>query len=162
MFKPAYYKHIIWDWNGTLLDDAWLFVDIMNKILKKRKMKLITVKKYRDIFGFPIENYYQRLGFDILKEPFEILGLEFIKEYKKRLYEAQLHPLSKIILSELLSLNIKHHILSASHQELLNNHMEFYKLERFFCNIVGLDNYYANSKINEGFNLIKQLKEDNH
>jgi phosphoglycolate phosphatase len=32
------YKHIIWDWNGTLIDDAWLCVDIMNKILEKRNL----------------------------------------------------------------------------------------------------------------------------
>ena len=83
MLKPSLYKHIIWDWNGTLLDDAWLFVDIMNNVLKGRNMNTINLEKYRDIFGFPIENYYKRLGFDILKEPFEILGLEFIKEYKK-------------------------------------------------------------------------------
>ena len=49
MKKPSSYKHIIWDWNGTLLDDAWLFVDIMNKILYQRKMNKITVKIYRNI-----------------------------------------------------------------------------------------------------------------
>ena len=28
------YKNIIWDWNGTIVDDAYLFVDIMNKTLE--------------------------------------------------------------------------------------------------------------------------------
>ena len=52
MLKPSQYKHIIWDWNGTLLDDAWLFVDIMNGVLENRNMDTITVEKYRKIFGF--------------------------------------------------------------------------------------------------------------
>ena len=26
-------RHIFWDWNGTLLDDAWLCRDVMNGIL---------------------------------------------------------------------------------------------------------------------------------
>ena len=69
------YKHIIWDWNGTLLDDGWLFVDVMNTILKRRKMNTITLEKYREIFGFPVKNYYIKLGFDLEKEPFEDLGI---------------------------------------------------------------------------------------
>ena len=60
MLKPTNYKHIIWDWNGTLINDAWLFVDVMNNILQKRDMHIITIKKYRDIFGFPIKNYYKK------------------------------------------------------------------------------------------------------
>ena len=160
MLKPSNYKHIIWDWNGTLLDDAWLFVDIMNIILQKRNMNTITVEKYREIFGFPIKSYYKQLGFDMQKESFEILGLEFIEEYKTKLLKAKLHPMSKFVLHELSSLNIKHHILSASHQDLLNNHLEYYKVEKFFDHIIGLDNYYANSKINEGFKLIKRIKVD--
>ena len=54
MINATKYQHIIWDWNGTLLNDAWLFVDIMNGILKQHDMEMITIKKYRDIFGFPI------------------------------------------------------------------------------------------------------------
>ena len=76
--------------------------------------------------------------------------MEFIKEYEKRLFEAKLHPMSIIVLSKLTSLNIKHHILSASHQNLLNSHMKFY----------GLDNYYANSKLNEGIKLIEKINDD--
>ena len=79
--KFTQYQHIIWDWNGTLLNDGWLFVDVMNSILLNRKMKTITLEKYRQIFGFPVKEYYINLGFDLEKEPFEICGLEFINEY---------------------------------------------------------------------------------
>ncbi|MDH5646585.1 MAG: hypothetical protein OEZ01_11285, partial [Candidatus Heimdallarchaeota archaeon] len=36
IIPPTRYEHIIWDWNGTLLDDAWLCVEIMNSMLAKR------------------------------------------------------------------------------------------------------------------------------
>ena len=87
MLKPSQYKHIIWDWNGTLLDDAWLFVDIMNGVLENRNMDTITVEKYRKIFGFPVEEYYKKLGFDLEKESFYESGLEFIRAYEKRRYK---------------------------------------------------------------------------
>ena len=40
------YKHVIWDWNGTLVDDTWLFVDIMNGVLKDRNLQGITPVSY--------------------------------------------------------------------------------------------------------------------
>ncbi len=30
-------KHIIWDWNGTLLDDVKACVDAINNMLDKKK-----------------------------------------------------------------------------------------------------------------------------
>ena len=81
MLKPSQYKHIIWDRNGTLLDDAWLFVDIMNGVLKNHNMATITVDQYREIFGFPIKNYYTILGVDLENESYKTYGLEFIESY---------------------------------------------------------------------------------
>ena len=37
------YKHIVWDWNGTLLDDRWLCIEAINFVLKSREMKLFSV-----------------------------------------------------------------------------------------------------------------------
>jgi len=158
MLKPSNYKHIIWDWNGTLIDDAWLFVDVMNNILQKRNMHTITIEEYRNIFGFPIKNYYEKLGFNTKKESIEMLGLEFIKEYKKRQYEAVLFSMTEMILTQLLNLSIKQYILSACHQKLLDNHLKFYNLEKYFTNIMGVDNYFAKSKINKGIELIKIMQ----
>ena len=53
---------IFWDWNGTLIDDAFIFVEIMNVFLKQRDLDIINIKKYRDCFEFPIANYYKKLG----------------------------------------------------------------------------------------------------
>jgi hypothetical protein len=30
------YKHISWDWNGTLFDGAWLCLETMNTLRRKR------------------------------------------------------------------------------------------------------------------------------
>ena len=157
MLRPSQYKHIIWDWNGTLLNDTWLFVDIMNGVLKRHNMDSITVQKYREIFEFPIENYYKKLGFDLNKELFQKSGLEFIEAYKKRRYEAELHIGAKYILSELLSRNINHSILSAQHQTLLDDLITYYDIRVFFTEINGLDDYYANSKINKGVQWMKKM-----
>ncbi|GAI63219.1 unnamed protein product [marine sediment metagenome] len=82
--KIAKHKHIIWDWNGTLINDVWLVVEIMNKMLKKRNLSKIDSKKYREIFDFPVTKYYSKLGFDFSNESFEKLTVEFISEYYQR------------------------------------------------------------------------------
>ena len=55
-------KHIIFDWNGTLIDDAWIFVDILNALLKKRNLDQIGLMEYQEMFCFPISNFYQNVA----------------------------------------------------------------------------------------------------
>ena len=78
------YKHIIWYWNGTLFDDAWLCVEVMNNVLSRRNMPLLTRDRYMETFDFPVKDYYRKLGFNFKSEPFEISGTEFIVGYNKR------------------------------------------------------------------------------
>ena len=160
MLTPYQYKHIIWDWNGTLLNDSWLFVDVMNSILKNHNMNTITVEKYRKIFGFPVEDYYKKLGFDLKKESFQKSGMEFIQAYKKRRYEAELHPMVNSILSKLLSMKITHSILSAQHQALLDDLTTYYNIREYFIGINGLNDHYARSKVNKGIEWMKKTGFD--
>ena len=44
------YTHIIWDWNGTLLDDYQFCIKIMNEMLKKRGMPVMTESWFLDNF----------------------------------------------------------------------------------------------------------------
>ena len=59
------YKTVIWDLNGTLLSDMELSISAMNTVLGRRDLeKIPNLKAFRDVFGFPVEDYYARLGFD--------------------------------------------------------------------------------------------------
>ena len=91
------YKHIVWDWNGTLLDDRWLCVESINRILKKRKMPLTLEKTYKETFCFPVIKYYETLGFDFIKESFKDLSIEFIEYYKDNFYRLSLHFNTELI-----------------------------------------------------------------
>ena len=139
------------------MDDGWLFVDVMNSILQRREMDTITLEKYREIFGFPVKDYYIKLGFDLEKEPFEESGLEFIKEYENRMFEAKLYPEVISLLTKLKAAGISHSILSAQHQTLLDDLLQFYNIQDYFIEVIGLDNHYANSKIENGINWINRL-----
>ena len=120
-------------------------------------MNIITLEKYREIFGFPVKDYYLKLGFDLEKEPFEESGMEFIKEYKNRRYEAKLYSLVIPLLIELRSRGVSHSILSAQHQILLDDLAKYYNIRDQFIEVIGLDNHYAYSKVENGLKWVEQI-----
>ena len=75
------YEHIIWDFNGTLMDDAPLCINVMNSMLAKRGLPILTTGRYAEIFDFPVSLYYRRAGWDPERYPFEPLSDEFIAGY---------------------------------------------------------------------------------
>ncbi len=156
------YKHIIWDWNGTLVDDAWLCVEIMNNILENRNLNLITIDDYREHFTFPVRDYYVKLGFDFLVEPFEVCGMDFIHDFKKRKFEASLYTQTESILDKLTKIGISHSVLSAQNQTLLDETVAHYQLQDKFEGVNGLDDHYAHSKVNIGKSWIETLSYDHN
>ena len=151
------YKHIIWDWNGTLVDDTWLFVDIMNGVLKNRKLNGITLDDYRNVFDFPVQDYYRKLGFDFDNEPFESAGLDFIKIYDDRKFEPKLFDDTMTTLNKLKESGCTHSVLSAQNIVTLKKSVSHYQLDEMFEYISGLEDHYAIGKVEQGKNLIQNL-----
>ena len=150
-------KHIIFDWNGTLVDDAWIFVDILNVLLNARDLNTITIKQYRNQFCFPIKSFYKNLGVDISKKSFLKLEGEFIREYAKRMYQPQLFKNVPKLLSKLLNAGFSLSILSASNEKILCDLVEYYKLTNCFDYVRGVNNYGANGKMDSGCSLLKKI-----
>ena len=61
-------KAIIWDYNGTLLNDLSIGVECINRMLTKRELPLLTTESYREVFTFPVKKYYELVGFDFNKD----------------------------------------------------------------------------------------------
>jgi phosphoglycolate phosphatase len=149
------YQTIIWDWNGTLLDDSWLAVKVMDNMLTKRNLPGLTLEKYREVFDFPVQDYYTRLGFDFKNESFELLGLEFIEHYNSLATECQLRPFAIDTLEKFKQAGLKQYVLSARMHQSLQEEMEHHKITQYFENFMGLSDIYASGKIELGKSLIK-------
>ena len=156
------YKHIIWDWNGTLLDDRWLCVEGINNALDKRGLEMITEQTYKDIFSFPVKDYYKKLGFDFSEEPFEIAGDEFVIYYEKNFNRTKLHSKCRSIIKNVFSAGITQSILSAGKHEFLLEWVKAHNLQNFFIKILGIDNQYATGKTELGMSLIESLTYKNN
>lgn len=151
------YKHIIWDWNGTIINDVDLCVELINGLLIIRGFEKLTLDSYRDVFTIPVKNYYAQLGFDFSKESFEIIGKQWMDEYERRKFECGLYDGVKDVLLRINRMGIGQSILSAYSQHTLDEMVEYYGLTKYFTHIVGLDNIYAASKLHLGKDLMKRL-----
>lgn len=151
------YRHVIWDWNGTLLDDVWLCVEVMNGLLGARGLPLLTAQRYRELFDFPVVDYYRRLGFNFDREPFEAVGTEFIENYERRRHETALQPGAREVLDRVGQGGCGQSVLSAYRQETLEELIGHFGLAAHFTALVGLDNHYAHSKLEQGVRWIHQL-----
>ncbi len=151
------YKHIVWDWNGTLLDDTWLCLDIMNKQRVRIGKLPLTLLEYRRTFDFPVKNFYEQIGFDFAQESYESVAQNFITEYTKRRFECDLHFGVAALLAKYRDYGFSQSILSAYAQDVLKEMTNHFGIDQFFSHIVGLDNHYASGKLEEGKQLMQQL-----
>ncbi len=152
------YKHIIWDWNGTILNDLDMCINIINELLIEYKLPSITTEKYKDIFTIPVENYYKAIGFDFSKKSFEIVGKEWMDEYEKRKYnDSDINPAVKILIERIHNNGQSQSILSAYKQNTLEELVEHYRLTNYFDFLVGASDIYANGKVEQGKKLMKNL-----
>lgn len=151
------YKHVIWDWNGTLMNDVDLCVELINQLLVPRGLKTLTREDYRNIFTVPVRDYYIKVGFDFSKESFEYLGMLWIDGYEERKFECGLYDGITNILERINKLGIGQSILSAYAQPTLDLMVEHYDIKKYFTHVVGLDNIYAAGKIHLGIDLMKRL-----
>ncbi len=155
------YTHIIWDWNGTLLDDVDWCVTTINIIRKKNGLPVFeSVEEYHSVFGFPIKDYYLRAGFDFEKVSFEKLAVEYIDLYHGDGCNFQLFPDAKKVLSKFQARGIRQVILSASERSNLLSQVVPLGIAPYFDEILGISDIYATSKVDIGKAYMNRTKPE--
>jgi phosphoglycolate phosphatase len=120
-------------------------------------LKPLSIAEYRNIFNFPIKEYYACAGIDFTKYSFEAVGKQWIDEYEKRKLEGSLYKGAEEVLKFVSDKGIEQSILSAYSHNTLVEIVSHFKLENYFAYLTGLDNIYANSKIELGKEFMKRI-----
>jgi len=153
-------ESIIWDWNGTLLNDLELCISTINKMLKNRDLPILTSNSYKEAFSFPVENYYRTIGFNFDKEDFSVPAGEFIEMYHNNINECKLHSNARKILDCFRERGKRQFILSAMKHTMLVKTLKEKEIYDFFEAVSGLNDHYAVSKIEKGIQLIRDHNID--
>lgn len=142
-------KTILWDWNGTLLDDVWTGTAAMNVLLKKYHLPpLRDTAHYREVFCFPVSAYYERVG--LPGELFGVTSHEWMAEYYAHEDKCLLREGAREALDMLQKAGCRQVVLSASKLDNLLRQMQRYDILPHFDAVLGLDHIYATSKVDIG------------
>jgi phosphoglycolate phosphatase len=157
MVELKKYRHLIWDWNGTLLDDAWLCREIMNHQLNRRGLPVLSAERYEEIFDFPVEKYYRAVGFDWSRESFQEAGTEFIQKYEQRKQECTLQPGGEVLLADLAAGGWSQAVLSAYSHHTLEEFLRHFGIRQYFRSVAGSRDHYAVGKVGHGLKMLEEL-----
>ncbi len=84
-------RHVVWDWNGTLLDDLEIVVEAVNVGVSAFGLGPLTVDSYRDHYTRPVKVFYDRLfGREVSAEEWRLLDSRFHDAYRDLLGRASL------------------------------------------------------------------------
>lgn len=148
---------IFWDWNGTLMDDlAWTH-SCLNWMLETHGYpQRYDLAAYREIFGFPIEDYYAKAGFDFSRHPYPELAERFMQHYNQGVAACPAASDAAHTLEVLRQRGWQHAVLSASRRDYLIEQVHARGLEGYFAELLGLEDIYGASKVQVGLDWLRK------
>jgi phosphoglycolate phosphatase len=149
-------KSIIWDWNGTLLNDASFICDVANGIISRRGYKTLTFDEAREVSCHPASEWYRRMGVDFERHPFADIVTEFQRDYLHNFSRVTLHEDSLLVLSKLKERGINQYVLSAHMHSSLVLNVDAHGITEHFEEVLGLDSGHAHSKLENGKELVSR------
>lgn len=142
---------IFWDWNGTLMDDVEYTRSCLNGVLAEYGYpQRYDLTAYREVFGFPIEEYYRRVGFDFARHPYPVLAQSFMDRYNAGVDTCPAAAPAAKTLETLRQKGWKQAVLSASRRDYLIEQVSARGLEGYFTELLGLQDIYGVSKVQVG------------
>jgi len=139
-------KTVLWDWNGTLLDDLELCVGVINGLLAYQGRPPIHRAEYRRQFGFPVVDFYRRIGLDMERDSFDYLARAYMDSYTPLSAGCTLVPHALETLAAVREKGVRQIILSASMRENLDRQIRRYPLEGYFDEILAMTDFFAAGK----------------
>lgn len=150
-------RHVIWDFNGTLLDDVDACVATVNTILAEHARPSLTRDEYLARFGFPVRAFYADLGLDLDTAGFERLSRTYIERYLARLVDIRPRADALRTMHALAERRVEQSVLSAMESRLLEELLHRLDLRRHVARVRGLDDFHAGSKSALGVGLAREL-----
>jgi len=142
------YDCVIWDFNGTILDDVQVGIRSINRVLIPRGLPPIrSVEQYREVFDFPVEEYYRRLGLDLEKEDFKtVLAPLWVSYYNEECRTAPLFPGVRELNLAIRAAGMRQSILSASEKGMMTAQLRERGGDGWFDEVWGTDSIHAYGK----------------
>ena len=151
-------KHILWDWNGTLLDDTQAALDTLNIMLTRRGRSAIGMEFYRDHFSFPVRPFYDTIGMSVPDDEWDALAQEYHDVYAAQ--PKRLNAETIAALEAVKAAGARQSIISALRQDLLDAATADFGVAPYMESIYGVDNLDGASKLDRALELMTRIDGD--
>ena len=148
-------RYILWDWNGTLLDDTQAALDTLNAMLAKRGVRPIAMDFYRDNFAFPCRPFYEQIGMPVSDAEWDALAREYHEIYSRQ--PVRLNGETLAALERVKAAGVRQSIISALRQDLLDAVTKAYGVAPYMECVYGTDNLDGASKLDRALELMTKL-----
>lgn len=138
-------RQVLWDWNGTLLDDLAYAIGVRNRTFPAFGLPRIgSVAEYRRQFTFPVRRYYERAG--VTDETFVAVAHAWMAEYVRGFDAVPLHGDAVETLARFAAAGVRQAVLSATRRDMLESQIARFPIRACFTDVLGLSDIYARSK----------------
>lgn len=120
----------------------------------------MTAERYRRVFTFPVQHYYEEMGFDFAAESFTDVAVEYHDAYEELVPTASLQPDALSALKKLRASGVRQVVLSALEEQRLRNELRVRGIDHYFTHAFGLSDLHARSKIERGQELLEAIGSD--
>ena len=138
-------RQVLWDWNGTLLDDLTYAIGVRNRTFPAFGLPRIgSVAEYHRQFTFPVRRYYERAG--VTDETFVAVAHAWMAEYVRGFGTVPLHVDAAEALARFAAAGVRQAVLSATRRDMLESQIARFPIRAYFTDVLGLSDIYARSK----------------
>ncbi|MDR0396069.1 MAG: HAD hydrolase-like protein [Oscillospiraceae bacterium] len=140
------FSTVAWDWNGTLLDDLDAAVGAVNALLEARGLAALDNARYKEIFTFPVIDFYRRAGFAFEIESFEDVAARFVESYMKQSRTCRLFDDAPRALERLREAGLSQVLLTASYEQMLLAQLSAFDIKDCFDELIAQKDALARGK----------------
>lgn len=160
MVKPVT-ELVVWDWNGTLIDDTQTCYEIADQMRIERGLPpLEDVEHYKRVFGFPVVEYYRRMGYTFETESYEDVSREFVRLYAERFPACPLQAGARETIAAIHARGIPQALLSATGEETLRGQVALFGLSECFKRIIGMQDNLSHGKADRARAFFEEMRID--
>ena len=151
------YQHVIWDWNGTIVDDVELCHQINAEILKELDDRDFTFQDYLKNFQFPVKNFYEQIGYKLSDDEFNKINDRFLEKYSTLDHTCNIRPIALKGLESVAENGNRNSILTAANQPAVEAKIDSLGLGHLIFQIQGRSDNTASGKIDIAKKLIEKI-----
>lgn len=151
------YSLLIWDFNGTLLNDVGAALASVNDMLARRGKKPIDIDAYRQYIDVPIIRFYEQV-FELEHENYQEILAEYQAGYESHLKKCRLTDFVQLALDTAKNKGIPQVVLSSSEQNQLERLLRKYDIADYFDAVLGSQDFFAGSKVERAKLYIEENK----